>query len=286
MKLGLGTVQFGLDYGVSNSRGVTPHEEARLVLRTAAAAGIDMLDTAPAYGDAESVIGELAGEPFQVVTKTVKTSDPGGLERGLEGSLRALRRDSVYGLLSHDSDALMAPGGEMLFERMRGLRDRGLVRKVGVSVYTPAQAEALLGRYPIDIVQIPVNVFDQQLVRSGALQRLAEAGVEVHARSVFLQGLLLLDPVALPSCFDGARPLLAAFRAHARETGLSPLAAALGFVAGLPGIERAIVGVNTREQLLEVIAAFRPLPAEEFGSFACDDEAVIDPSRWPAGVRV
>jgi aryl-alcohol dehydrogenase-like predicted oxidoreductase len=292
-KLGLGTAQFGFDYGVSNAAGKTVPAEVRRILALADAQGIGTLDTAPGYGDSETVLGECieATQRFDIVTKTpafdatvIGPDHAAELIGAFERSLATLRRPAVYGLLIHSATDLLRPGGELLIEAMTGLKARGLVRKIGVSVYNAKQIDAILERYVVDLVQAPVSLLDQRLLASGHLAALGKSGVEVHVRSVFLQGLLLMAPSELPAYFASVKGHLAAYREFLRGAGLSPVHAALGFALSRPEIDRVIVGVNSLQQLQE-IASTPSLRAEapELRRFALDDPAIVDPSLWRLG---
>lgn len=292
VKLGLGTVQFGLDYGVANAAGKTPAEEVRRILEEAQRSGLRILDTASLYGDSEEAIGRSlpAGHSFRIVTKTAKF--PGGfgpvearsLEATFEASRRKLGMPGTYGLMVHDADDLLGPDGHRLKDALLGLKARGLVAKVGASVYSPAQVDALLSRWAVDIIQIPFNAFDQRLIRGGQLKALKSAGVEVHARSVFLQGVLLMDPDRLPAFLNAARPLVERFRRMAASAGLSPLEAALAYVTAQDGIDHFLVGVCDRAQLMEILAAAgsgKGVP--DLSGLHCDDERIVNPALWIKG---
>lgn len=283
MKLGLGTAQFGMDYGVSTIAGRTSAEEVRHVLVDARACGVLVIDTAPAYGESERVLGAAGVAGFDVVTKVPAGSDAEAAEIALFRSLGLLGISRAYGLLAHSADDLIGDGGEALYRRMRELKARGAVEKVGASVYSGAQIDALLARYELDLVQMPVNVFDQRLVRDGHLAKLRAREVEVHARSAFLQGLLLMDPEKVPPHFDPWRDTLRAYRAWLAAREFTPVQAALGFVVGLPEVDAVICGVNDDAQFHELCALAAPLPAEEFAEWAQDDPALLDPSQWRLG---
>ncbi|MEK6744849.1 MAG: aldo/keto reductase [Nitrospirota bacterium] len=291
MKLGLGTVQFGLDYGISNQGGQTTENEAAGILALAASKGVQIIDTAVLYGSSEQVLGRVlpANHRFQIVTKTPRfandRADGQVLEDACLRSLNYLKQDSLYGLLVHHADDLLAPGGNVLMERMVELKRRGLVRKIGASVYTASQIDGIMDRFAIDLVQLPVNVLDQRLIRSGHLAKLKKAGVEIHARSVFLQGLLLMEARDLPPYFTPVRGHLEDYHVYLRERGISPLRAALGFAAGIPEIDVIVCGVNDRMQLNEIIANAAALDPADFARFAVTDEAMVDPSRWQTGDR-
>ena len=181
MKIGLGTVQFGLDYGVSNKEGKTAPDEVGRILKAAADRGVRVIDTAALYGSSEEALGSAlpTGHRFDIVTKTrsfkkdsITPDDARILEEGFGASLSKLRSRSVYGLLLHDCDDLLAKGGGLLMAKMQGFKERGLVKKIGVSVYTASQIDRVMARFSIDIIQLPLSVFDQRLIQSGHLSRL------------------------------------------------------------------------------------------------------------------
>ena len=288
MKIGLGTVQFGLDYGVSNKGGKTPPEEVRRIIETAAENRVRIIDTAALYGSSEDSLGRAlpARHNFDIVTKTIKFSketigpeDALSLERAFAESLSRLKAPSVYGLLAHDSDDLFKEGGHLLIEKMAELKRAGLVRKIGASVYTASQIDRLLSGFPIDLIQLPINVLDQRLIRSGHLARLKSAGIEVHGRSAFLQGLLLMDPNGLPPFFEPIKGDLIRYHDFIEKERISPVLAAIGFVMGLDAVDTVICGVENRDQLIDILKA-RPLSGAEFDAFAISDERMLNPAKW------
>jgi len=289
-KLGLGTAQFGFDYGVTNSIGKVPELQVREILGYARDNKIRILDTAAAYGDSEAVVGNVAGDwvNFAIVTKTipVETNDIGAAElkviaEGFRSSLRRLRARSVYGLLVHHGGLLLHRGGDRLCELLALWRRQGLVRKIGASVYEGEQALRLSERFPLDLVQLPLSVLDQRALTDGWLQALNERGIEVHARSVFLQGLLLRE-APLPGRLMRFARVLQQFHDYVAAAGYTPLEAALGFVTRQPHVRAALVGVTSVEQLRECTAAsLRGCPLD-LQRFACTDGELIDPRRWSA----
>lgn len=289
-KLGLGTAQFGLPYGISGPGYRVAPDEVGEIVKLAEACAVTLLDTAPAYGDSERIVGERlpAHHEFAIVTKTVplraQRVDAAAIEhveRTFAQSLQRLRRRSVYAVLVHTASDLLVPGGERLYGCAVRWRADGRATKIGVSVYTKDELEALLARYTFDLVQVPVNVLDQRLVIDGTLARLKARGIELHARSVFLQGLLLMEPRDIPQTAARARPFVTRFREMMAKSGVSPLAAALRYVARLSEIDRIIVGVHSAAQLSECVRALDDatmLP--DCADLRCDDERAIDPRRW------
>ncbi len=291
-RLALGTVQFGLPYGITHAGGRVPEDEVGAILADARAAGIDLLDTAAAYGDSEAVLGRRPeARSFAVITKTlplrcaaVGPAEIDAVARAFDASLARLGRDHVEGLLVHDAGDLLVPGGAALWAMLEARRAAGQVRRLGVSVYDRAELDAVSARFPLALVQLPLNALDQRLDRDGSLARLAANGIAVHARSAFLQGLLLGspvgDPTAVPPGPPAAAPFLRRWHAAVAAAGTTAVAAALAYVATRPGVERVVIGVHARAHLAAAVTAFVARPVLDWAALACDDPAVVDPRRW------
>lgn len=292
MKLGLGTVQFGLDYGVSNTEGKTTPAEVATILKLAASSGITVVDTAAMYGASEAVLGPILSSmdhPLDIVTKTPRfdvtsltPADATRLEQTFMQSLATLKAPSLYGLLFHHADDLLAEGAALLVEKTLELKRRGLIKKWGFSAYTGQQIDAILSRFIPDVIQVPVNILDQRLINGGQLKRLKQAGVEVHSRSTFLQGLLLMNPESLHPYFSPYRNLLASLSREAVSHGLSPLQVALKFVMDMEEIDHVIVGVCSSGELRHILDTVHSLPecSIDYRRFASNDEGLLNPALW------
>lgn len=291
MKLGLGTAQFGGRYGIAGAEAPS-HAEVERILRRAAEAGISVVDTAPAYGESESRIGVVLWRQhaFRIVTKTpaLRTSNIGDsellqIEAALDRSLANLKQESVYGLLVHSADDLLASGGERLMEALARMKKSGKVRKIGVSVYDGLQIDAILARFELDIVQLPLSLIDQRLLLSGHIADLQRRGIEIHARSVLLQGVLLLAPEHLPRFLGPLAPKIGAYRSCMKRSNVPLATGAIGFVTSCAGIACALVGVDGIEHFDQLLAAANaPLPADfETETYACSVRELVNPGLWP-----
>lgn len=293
MKLGLGTVQFGLDYGITNVAGQPPLEAVHAILDHAVHHGIHTLDTAALYGESESVLGRALPRPhpFSIVSKTLPLDTALAeahaislIVAGVDRSLQRLGEPHLSGLLVHRPDDLLGPLGDALFKALSALRAQGLVKKIGVSVYTPQEAITLLRRYPIEIVQLPLNPLDLRHLREGSLHQLARTGVEIHVRSAFLQGLLLAPTRPLPGGLEGLAPAMAAWQSLLVSERLTPLQACLGFLHGIQAVSIAVCGATTLAEWQEIVAASEAvptLPTELFKKLPILDDKLIDPRFWP-----
>ena len=278
MRIALGTVQFGLDYGVSNQTGVVGDGELDAILVKARHAGIDTLDTAQAYGHAERRLGAHNTTDFKVISKLAPGIEAANVAIALENSLEQLARPHLEGLLLHRSQ----DATPLLLEQLITLQKRGLVDKIGVSVYSPQELELwLTDGYPLQLVQLPANLLDQRFLRSGWLDRLQAMGCEIHVRSLFLQGLLLMQSQMRPDYFCQFNAYLN--RLDNWHPHISPLVKALSIMTHLPQVHRFVIGICHVHELAAILAALSHLPnweSKELASLACDDNALINPSVW------
>lgn len=286
MKLALGTVQFGLAYGVANQHGQVSPGEAAEILAVARKAGIDTVDTAIAYGESETCLGQAGVSGLRVVTKLppvpAQCVDVGAwVKAQVQTSLQRLGIEHLYGLLLHQPGQLGEAHGPALAKALQALKSDGYVQKVGVSIYAPTDLDLATATCAIDLVQAPFNLIDRRLHDSGWLHKLSDQGVEVHVRSAFLQGLLLMPAAAVPHKFSPWKEILGTWHqwlsAHSR---ISPAHACLAFVSQYPEVERVVIGVDDMTQLKQLLAVAESPLLEEIPDLSCTDEFLINPSNW------
>lgn len=285
MTLAIGTAQFGLAYGLANTRGQVPLAEAAAIVDAARQAGCDTLDTAIAYGEAEGRLGEIGIRGWKVVTKLPAVpndeSDVSGWVRAsVEGSLVRLKTGGLYGLLLHRPDQLMSARGDQLARALRDVRDAGLAAKIGVSSTAPEDLDVLSARVDLDLVQVPFNLFDRRLLEGGRLARLVKAGTEVHVRSVFLQGLLLMEEGRRAPAFDRWSSLWRSLSAWLAEHQVTALQACLRDVLSQTGISRAVVGIDSLAHWREIVASVGGPELPRPPAFETLDPDVFSPLVW------
>lgn len=287
-RIALGTVQFGLPYGVANTQGQVSYDQAEAMLRAMRTAGIDTIDTAIAYGEAETVLGRIGVSGFRLVSKVPVLREPAiavddWVMAQVEASLERLRVPRLGGLMLHAPDDLLGPHGSDLASGLLRARDAGLAERIGLSVYSPEQLAVLVDRLPLEIIQIPLNVFDRRFVETGWLDRLVSNDVEVHARSVFLQGLLLMPSDRVPSKFAPFRTLIDGWHAWLSgdaAAGRSTVQACLAHVASYAGISRLVVGADSLAQFQDIIEAASTAPLRAPESLASPATPLINPAQW------
>jgi aryl-alcohol dehydrogenase-like predicted oxidoreductase len=284
MKIALGTAQFGQEYGVANTRGRVSEETAQNILNLARELGVNTLDTAAAYGISEQVLGRTGVDVFNVISKvppgTEQIKNPASwVKRCIDQSLSNLGCSSLYGLLLHRPLDLLQPSGRKLYNALVDIKRQGLAKKIGISVYGPDDLEKLVA-FEFDLVQAPMNILDRRLKNSGWLEKLSQQGIEVHVRSAFLQGLLLMPEAQRPEYFKPWRNLLAEYDAWVSKQQLTPLQACLGYLNGIPEINKIVVGVDTPEQLLEIVLGAN-LPITTVPEhIQTNDLNLINPGLW------
>jgi len=283
-KLGLAAAQFGLDYPVTNPRGRSPEVEVGDILQTAARYGVSVIDTTLS-GRSERVLGELMPRPcpFRVVIKTCRSDrGPDAVEAEAKASLARLGLQKADALVVEQVGELFGPHGQAMWDRIKQMRDGGFVDHVGVSVYASDDPVGVARRFRPDIIQAPASLLDQRLILNGALAELSEMGIEVHLRSIFLQGLLFLPPDRVAGLPQPTSRGLSRVRRMIAEGRSDPLQAALGFALARPEASAVIVGVTTAAELMAVTAAAASPPPElDWNDMALDDPTPLD-ARWAA----
>lgn len=287
MKLALGTAQFGLDYGISNARGKIPKGEVFKILEYASSHGLNVLDTAPEYGKSEAVIGEYVqkrNQRFQIISKLPKCHSNEVLPQ-FEQSLQRLNSQKLYGYLIHHFDFFVQQ--PELWEHMQQLKEQGRVEKIGFSLYYPKEAEYLLQKgIQFDILQFPFSIFDQRF--SELLPVLKAKGIEIHVRSVFMQGLVFKKPGELQGQFAKIKEKVSALNSIAKETGLSLPAICINFAALNQSIDKVVLGVGSLQNLQENIKALsHQNKVKDFYDKLLllreEDESIILPLNWRKG---
>ncbi len=282
-KLGLGTAQFGLDGG--SSRGRPADLEVRDILSVAARSGLTVLDTGAASPHTETVVGALLPRPSSLrISMKAPRGDrgPDFVEAEARAALVRMGLAGADAIVVQSAGDLFSPYGMAMWERLLSLREAGLFHRVGISAYASDDPAGLARRFRPDLIQAPVSLLDQRLLVDGSLAAVRDLGIEVHLRSVFLNGLLFLPPDRVPSQYKGAAGRLSRARRLIAEGRSDPLQAALGFALSRPEANAVIVGAATAAELQAVIAAASsPPPDLDWDDMALEDAEIVDERRWP-----
>ena len=277
-KIALGTVQFGLDYGITNHSGQVAIDEVKDILDYAKTNNIDTLDTAARYGNSEQVLGEVGVNNYRIITKTTPLKNGvDGVIKGFHQSLDSLNIGQVDGLLIHNIDDTKDKRFGELFHKLNELKEEGMIKKIGFSTYTPEQVDFLLENFDFDLIQVPFNVFDTRLVEGGQLEALKKKNIEIHARSVFLQGVLLSFD-SLSDYFSTWDAQFEWYQEIVKERELSLLEYALNFVLKTQELDKIIVGVDNVNQLANIVNASKL--DVNLDAFKINDINLLNPSLW------
>lgn len=291
-KLVLGTVQLGMDYGIANRTGMPDQGTAELVIRKALEGGIDVFDTAQAYGGSEKVLGKILGKlgaatRVRLISKLAPSLDHENLDElnaALERSLRNLDVEELYGLMLHDFGKFSA-WNNGLGEFLTDGKKRGVFRHIGVSVYSPDQALEALDHSDITMVQVPSNVLDRRFENAGVFELAKKTGKELYIRSIYLQGLLFLDEERTPAGLKSALVYIEKLNELAGSFGLSVQEFCMAYARLAYGDQYIVVGAETPRQVRENIATYLKDYSSEIvesvrGAFKDVEERILNPSQW------
>ncbi|MBY0600233.1 aldo/keto reductase [Bacillus bingmayongensis] len=301
-KLTLGTAQLGNHYGIANKTGMPTREKSLEIIDYAICHGVDSLDTASGYGDSEVLIGEyIESQKLEntekipsVITKIPSVHSNSLLtfderyqfmEKTISDSLARLRLSQLDSCLLHDPLDIIAHHGEVV-QHLIKFKKNHLVKKIGVSVYEPKEIETVIELDCFDVIQVPINIFDQRLIKTGLLKKLCASNIEIYGRSIYLQGLLLMSPSELPDHLKDAKIPLNKLEVLAKELRLSVMEMAMLYIRDLPEILKIIIGCETMEQLKHNLQIINLPPLTESIVNEIQDvfqdlpNKIIDPRKW------
>jgi len=283
-KIVLGTVQFGLDYGINNKKGQIPEKEVFEILHEAIKSGINILDTAYVYGNSEQVIGNFIKKhenPFRIISK-LPECNPEDVVTIFKSSLERLAVNRLYGYMFHSFQHYI--GNPEMWDILDQLKSEGKVEKIGLSLYYPSELEYIVkNNLKFDIVQVPYNIFDRRFEQY--FSSLKQMGVEIFVRSAFLQGLVFKKPSELDSSFSKIRNKLVTLHLLATKLNIPTAAICLNFIILNELVDRVVVGVDNTENLKEIVSSsvyYTDVKnmLQELDLLREDDENMILPTNW------
>lgn len=295
-KLVLGTAQFGLDYGIANKIGKPEENKAFEIMKYAVENGINYFDTAYSYGNSETTIGkflnifEVYKNKINIITKMPSLKKEKLNEKNINNrffeSLHRLGQESIYCYMIHDFSDIENNCDEIgnIFLK---LKENGYIKKIGVSIYEPYQLEFLVKYFDFDLIQLPISIFDQRFITNKFLQRLKRKNIEIHARSIFLQGLLFIEENNLPPKMNKFKDHILRLNEISLKYKLSKEEIALLFVYAINEIDKIVIGVEKIDQLqgnvkiLNKSESFNKIKTFiNFKDFFIKDTNIIDPREW------
>lgn len=285
-KLALGSANFGLNYGLANHVGKISKIELAKILSFSEEADIDVIDTAQAYGDSETQIGALCNDGrFKMVTKIGIDLENDYVKNSLSGiveqSCKRLNQSRLYAVMLHRPEVLLGDQSSLIIKDLLKLKEQNIISKIGISVYSPEIFVTISKLFPLDIVQAPFNIFDQQILSSGWSDRLKASDVEIHTRSVFLQGLLLMQQSGLHRYFISNWPdRFNSWYKFLKDNNANALDVALNFALKQDWIDKVVVGVDNVSQLRSLVKIEKSSVSSDFPQLGCDDTNLVNPSKW------
>jgi len=295
-KLVLGTAQLGLDYGIANKSGKPEENKAFEIMKYAAEKGINYFDTAYSYGNSEIIIGkflkihEKYKNKVNIITKMAPLNKEKLEEKDINNrffeSLHRLRQESIYCYMIHNFSDIENDCDEIGKVFLK-LKENNYIKKIGVSIYDQFQLEYLVKYFDFDLIQLPISIFDQRLIEQDILHNLKRKNIEVHVRSIFLQGLLFLEENNLPPKMNKFKNYISKLNAISLKYNFSKEEIALLFVNAINEIDKIVIGVEKISQLqrnvkiLDKSESFNKIKTLiNFEDFSIEDTNIIDPRRW------
>jgi aryl-alcohol dehydrogenase-like predicted oxidoreductase len=280
-KIIIGTANFGLSYGIKPKKII--NKEILKILNYSSKIGIDTIDTAKNYGNSENIIGKHNGNKFKIISKLPKLDKKIKnvnlhIEKLILDTLKKLKCRSIYAILIHDPETLMNKNGKKIFNILQQLKQRGLITKIGVSIYDFSQINFLIKKYNLDILQVPFNIVDRRLIEKKILEKLNKKHIEIHIRSIFLKGLLLKKNP--PKKFIKWKNIWLSLKRYKKNSELKNLTYCIQFVKKYSKIDRIIIGVDTLGQFKEIIKEFKTKRKISIPNISSNDKKLINPSLW------
>lgn len=287
MRIGLGTAQLGLNYGITNDDKKVNSESLSKIINLARGSNIKYIDTAISYGDSEIKLGKNKIDDFYLISKLpkipVEKENVGiWINDQVDESLKRLGVKTLYALLLHDTSQLFDEliGGE-IDKALNKLKEQGKIKKFGVSAYDPKELQNILKKFSPEIVQLPMNVFDNRFQDHDCLKIMKDKNIEIHSRSAFLQGLLLLNKENLPNQFKKWKSLFEKWQKWLEFNNISAVEACLGHCLSFKEVDCVVVGVDSFMHFNEVIElANRKAKVNYPLDFSSKDIDLINPLNW------
>lgn len=284
MNFVLGTASFGAIYGVANPVGELNELEVYKILHEAKRLGVKVLDSAPSYGRAEKIIGDFhqQGEKFEVISKIsdVQNFSSRKLIDEIEKSASILNISKFSAMLFHKSEELAKFPERQVNEALENILSSGLVKTLGVSVYKEEEIRFVSRSFPrITLFQVPENIMDRRLRESELISELSRLGIRFHVRSIFLQGLLLMNRHSLPSELSEAELGLDSLLAYSKMKGVSNLDSCLSYVSEIEWASGIVIGVNSKKHLQEVVS-YQKIKIDLDKLPSAFPEYILDPREW------
>ena len=284
-KLVIGTAQFSSNYGISNTSGKVKPDMAEKILRLANKSNIKSIDTAIGYKNCHKILGKIGVKNFEIITKIPelynKYEDTSCIiDKLINKSRIDLKVNSLNTVLIHKPDQLKNKIGEEIIKKLDHLKNNGMFKKIGISIYNPEEIDNLKNVYDFEVVQCPINVFDRRMCETGKLEELKSNGTEIHARSIFLQGLLLMKSESIPGKFNKWINLINEWNKYNNFNQTQMIKTAVNHVFSQKNIDKVIIGFQSDKQLEQILGLINVDEIELPNDLKTNDELLLNPIEW------
>ena len=283
-KIGIGTLQFGKNYGIANKTGKLSTKDLRIIKKIAIKNDIKIVDTASVYGDSEKRLGDNNFSKFNVISK-LPVSYPYGdrkkwVSRNLKQSLKKLKLKKIYCMHVHNTKYLLDKKGFDIYDGLIDAKKKGLIKKIGVSIYTIQELKKILSKFKIDLVLLPFNIFDQRLLKTNILQKLKEQNIEIHSRTTFLQGLLLMNFKDIPIKFKRFQKFFKNWEILSKKMKMSKYEVCLKYALSNDYIDKVIIGIDNAKHFKSLINSAGYIDIKKKTVDASKEINLINPAKW------
>jgi len=278
----IGTANFSMNYGLKHNSKAINNDKKKNIISFIKQKKINFFDTSQEYSDSESFLGRQNIYNIKVITKVVfrkKKISEEYVEKLINKSLKKLKVKTLYALLFHNPEDLTGSKGKKIFSFLRKQKRIGKIKKIGVSLNSPDEINIFYKKIPIDIVQLPLNIFDQRLIHLGWLNKLKKENIEIHARSVFLQGLLLMKNTKIPKYFKKFEQNLKEWDAWTLKNRINKIDACLNFILNNK-VDKIVLGIDEKKHLKKILRFKKSAKDLNYSELSCNDLKLIYPKLW------
>jgi aryl-alcohol dehydrogenase-like predicted oxidoreductase len=282
----LGTANLADNYGINNSN-IIKNSSFKKIFLFLKKNRIFFIDTAYSYKNAEKNLSKFNLKNFEIISKLPVLQSRKNMDKVenriinyVYKTLKNLKINHFYALLIHNTKDLKGKEGEKIFNTLRLLKKNGVIKKIGFSIYSPNELDKYFFKFKPDLVQGPLNIFDQRMLRSGWIKRLNNKSVEFHARSIFLQGLLLKKSKLIPKKFQKFYRIFDKYHSWLRKNNINSFEACLSFVFSIKIVDKIILGIDNVDQLNQIINTKLIKKKLNFKQLNCFNNKLINPSTW------
>ncbi len=279
-KFVLGTANFSMKYGIKNKKSFLKKNSINKILKELVKSKILFIDTAKAYGKTEKNLGNFNLKKFKIITKINYIKKGFNTKEEIFKSLNNLKVKKLYGVLIHNTKILKNSNGKRVYRDLINLKKKGFIKKIGYSINSPKELSSYFKKFKPDIIQTPLNVFDQRILNSGWMSKLLSKKTEIHIRSIFLQGLLLIKKNKMPKKFLVYKKDFNKWHSWLKENKMSQLEGCLNFASYQKQVSKVVIGVDSVNQLKKILHTKIKNEKLNFSILETNKSKLINPRLW------